>query len=80
MTKPNRPLKETYTEAEAAASLGITIASLHQILDQHIFLSGNPRPASIEFTYTDLLLLSFWSKSGTLPLSDRRILSMPRRK
>ncbi len=79
MTNPNRHLKETYTEAEAAAALGITVAHLHEILDQHIFTPSNRRPESIEFTSNDLLLLSFWNMNGKLPPA-RRVLRMPKRK
>ena len=80
MTNPDRPFKESYTEAEAAAALNITIARLHQILDQHIFTRGSLRPESVEFTSTDLLLLSFWSKNGKSIPATRRVLQMPKRK
>ncbi len=80
MTNPDRPFKESYSEAEAAAMLNITVARLHQLLDQHIFTRGNRRPESIEFTSSDLLLLSFWSKNGKSIPSARRVLQMPKRK
>ena len=73
------PLKEPYTEAEAAAALGITIARLHQLLDQHIFTQGSPRPQSLEFNSNDLLLLSFWNKGGKPRASTKRFLRMPKR-
>ncbi|MGB7553254.1 MAG: hypothetical protein WBM04_02715 [Candidatus Korobacteraceae bacterium] len=80
MTNPNRHSTETYSEAEAAASLGITIAYLHEILDQHIFTQGNTRPESIEFTSNDLLLLSFWNKNVSLSPPTGRVLRMPKRR
>jgi hypothetical protein len=80
MTNPNRHLKDTYTETEAAAALGITIAHLHEILDQNIFTHGNTRPESIEFTSNDLLLLSFWNKNANLSPPAGRVLRMPKRK
>ncbi len=69
--------KETYTEAEAAAALGITVARLHQLLDQHIFTTGCERPQSIQFTASDLLLLSYWNEAG---VSESRVIPMPKRK
>lgn len=80
MTSSNRRLKETYTEAKAAAALGVTIVRLHQILDQHIFTNGSIRPESIEFTSNDLLLVNFWNKNANLPPPPPRILRMPKRR
>jgi hypothetical protein len=80
VTSPSGPLKDTFTEAEAAAALGVTIARLHQILDQHIFTHGSVRPESIEFTSNDLLLLNFWNNNANLASSQRRVLRMPKRK
>ncbi len=80
MTNSNRHLKETFTEAEAATTLGITIDDLHEILDRHIFTQGNTRPESIEFTSNDLLLLSFWNKSSSLSPPTGRVLRMPKRR
>lgn len=79
MPNPERPCKEPYTEAEAAEALGITIARLHQILDQHIFNQAYTRPNAIEFTANDLLLLSVWNHDSMAP-SEGRLLRMPKRK
>jgi prophage maintenance system killer protein len=79
MSNLNRSPQDTYSETEAAAALGITVARLHELLDKHIFTEGNKRPKSIEFTASDLLLLSYWnqdSKHGP----TREVIQMPRRK
>jgi hypothetical protein len=68
-----------YSEAEAAAALGITVSRLHELLDEYIFNQGSPRPPSIEFTSSDLLLLNYWHKNSSTP-RDRRVLQMPRKK
>ena len=67
MTLPKVVTKDYYSEAEAARMLGISIARLHKLLDQHIFNVGGRRPPDIEFTSNDILLLSYWNKesSGT---------------
>ncbi len=80
MTNPNRQLSEMYSEPEAAAALGITVARLHELLDQHIFTNGSIRPESIDFTSNDLLLLSFWNQNCTPSTPTRRVLRMPKRK
>ncbi len=67
-----------YDEHEAAAALGVTIARLHEVLDQHIFTDGNPRPQSLLFTSSDLLLLGYWCNS---PRADSaEVITMPKRK
>jgi hypothetical protein len=63
MSKLKHLPKDSYTEAEAAAALGVTVPRLHQLLDRHIFTDGVKRPRSIEFTSSDLLLLSYWNSS-----------------
>lgn len=62
MTLSKAVPKEYYSEIEAARSLGITLARLHQLLDQHIFNDGSRRPAHLSFNSGDLLLLSYWNK------------------
>ena len=76
MTRPFRPVKEFYSEAEAAGSLNISILELHALLDEHIFNDGNPRPSDISFSEADLVLLGFWSKSKENP----KVIRMPRRR
>ena len=49
MTRPLRPVKECYTEFEAAGYLNISINELYALLDEHIFNDGNPRPANLSF-------------------------------
>jgi hypothetical protein len=78
MPNVKRLSKDVYTEAEAAATLGITVSHLHQLLDQHIFTEG-PRPAAIEFTSADLVLLKFWAK-GDSGQGPSPVLQMPRRR
>jgi len=79
MSNLHRSTKEFYSEAEAAAALGITVARLHQLLDEHIFTDGHPRPNSIEFTASDLLLLSYWNKDAKRAASHE-VIPMPKRK
>lgn len=67
--------KEFYTEQEAAEWLGISLTRLHLLLDEYVFNDGMARPANIELTSSDLLLLEFWNK--TLPL--QKVVSMPKR-
>jgi len=72
------PKDRRYDEKEAAAALGISVARLHEVLDQHIFTMGNPRPQSLHFTSNDLLLLGYWCngpRSGT-----HEVITMPKRK
>ncbi len=76
----DRPLKEHFSEAEAAAALGISITRLHELLDAYIFTQGNKRPEWLEFNSNDLLLLNYWNKSEKSPPAARRVLQMPRRK
>jgi hypothetical protein len=70
-----KPTKQYYSETEAAHSLCISIEALHGILDQHIFNSEHPRPALLEYTHAELLLLSIWAE----PERDRNVLAMPSR-
>ncbi len=80
MTNADRPLKEHFSEAEAAAALGISIIRLHELLDEYIFTQGSKRPEWLEFNSNDLLLLNYWNKSGKVRPSARKVLQMPRRK
>jgi hypothetical protein len=63
ITKPTT--KQLYNEKEAAEVLGIPVLLLHAILDEHVFNEGTPRPESIEFTASDLLLIGYWVETAT---------------
>lgn len=76
MTRPLKPLKEFYTEMEAADELNISIPELHSLLDEYIFNDGSPRPDELSFCEADLVLLGFWSKSKQNP----KVIRMPRRR
>ncbi len=67
---------ESITEQQAAQWLGISIESLHRLLDDHIFNNGTPRPAEVLFTQSDLLLLSYWCDKP----AGAKVLPMPRRR
>lgn len=64
-----------YDEAEVADLLSISIEHLHQLLDEHIFNDGTPRPENLTFTNSELILLGFWQKGEDNP----KVLRMPRR-
>ena len=72
------PKDRLYDEREAAAALGVTIARLHEVLDQHIFTDGNSRPQSLHFTSNDLLLLGYWCNGPRVGTSE--VITMPKRK
>ncbi len=74
-----KPIKQYYNEVEAANLLSISLMALHEILDRYVFSQDNPRPAEIEFTYSELLLLSVWAKPGSGGNIGGNILEMPRR-
>jgi hypothetical protein len=65
MTLPKLVSKDHYSEAEAARILGVSIARLHQLLDHHVFNVGSRRPPDIEFTSSDIVLLSYWNKESS---------------
>lgn len=67
--------KEFYSEQEAAAALGISVARLHLLLDKNVFNDGGSRPKNIEITSSDLLLLQFWNRS----LPRQKVVAMPKR-
>jgi len=78
MSNATRSAKEFYTEAEAAAILGISVVRLHRLLDEHIFTDGNRRPPQLEFTSGDLLLLSYWSNNAR-KAPTHEVIPMPKR-
>jgi len=71
------PKDHLYSESEAAAALGITVARLHQVLDQHIFNNGSLRPNAIRFTSSDLLLLGYWCSGQST--NSHEVITMPKR-
>jgi len=75
MLSLNNTAKQYYNEPEAARMLRITVRELHEILDHHVFTAQNPRPRSIELTYSDLLLLSVWAE----PRRRNNVVEMPHR-
>ncbi|HEY6253023.1 MAG TPA: hypothetical protein VI685_23945 [Candidatus Angelobacter sp.] len=75
MTKSLKPIKEYYSESEAADYLNISIYELYSLLDEHIFNDGTPRPGDLSFCEADLVLLGFWKKSHGNP----KVVRMPRR-
>jgi len=75
MTRPLKPVKEFYTESEAAGYLNISLAELHFLLDKHIFNDGHVRPEGLSFCEADLVLLGFWNTSHDNP----KVIRMPRR-
>ena len=77
MTRPLKPVKEFYTEPEAAGYLNIPLEKLHSLLDEYIFNDGSPRPYDLTFCEADLVLLGFWSKTRN---DNPKVLRMPRRR
>ena len=65
MTLSKAVSKDYFSEAEAAKALGITVARLHYLLDHYVFNEGSRRPANIEFTSSELTLLSYWNKESS---------------
>ena len=69
---------ELYSEAEAAAALGISIARLHELLDKYVFTGENRRPRPIDFTSSDLLLLGYWNNLHAQSTGSN-VIPMPKR-
>jgi len=68
-------MKHLYNEREACEALGIALTSLYSILDEHVFNDGTPRPPNVEFTSSDLLMLSYWVEK--MPVEMENVLTMP---
>jgi hypothetical protein len=68
-----KPMNHYYSETEAAHSLCISVEALHELLDRHIFTSEHPRPAVLDFSHAELLLLSVWAE----PKRGGNVLAMP---
>jgi hypothetical protein len=62
MLNLKKPIKQYYTETEAAHALCISLGALHEILDKHVFSPDHARPAVLEITHAELLLLSVWAE------------------
>ncbi len=75
MLNLRKPMKQYYSETEAAHSLCISLEALHELLDKHVFNDGLTRPAVLEFTHAELLLLSVWAE----PERGANVVSMPAR-
>jgi hypothetical protein len=75
MLSLKKPVKQYYSEHEAAHTLCITLEALHEILDKHLFTPEHPRPDELEFTHAELLLLSVWAK----PERGHNVVAMQRR-
>jgi hypothetical protein len=75
MNNINKPMKEFYTEIEAAEALSISVTRLRMLLDEHVFNDGTNRPAELKFRNSDLVLLKFWDRSTPNP----KVVRMPRR-
>lgn len=78
MPNPKPSAQDSYSEAQAAAALGITVGRLHDLLDQHVFTQGQKRPDSIEFTASDLLLLNYWAQDNKSSPAHE-VIQMPKR-
>lgn len=74
-SKTDRMFKDSYSEAEAAVFLGISVSRLHMLLDEHVFNDGIPRPPDLVLQSSDLVLLRFWHRSTPNP----KVLRMPKR-
>ena len=76
MTRPGRPeMKDSYSEAEAAKALNISIAYLYVLLDENVFNQGTMRPPDMTFCDWELVLLRFWNTSR----KQEKVVRMPRR-
>lgn len=75
MVIPSNAKKEYYTEVEAAQALKISLPRLRQLLDEHVFNDGQPRPDQLSFRLSDIILLEFWDRCTPNP----KIVRMPRR-
>ncbi len=71
----DQPFKQYYSEAEAAAMLGVSVHTIRRLLDQHVFTDGTERPEELLLLASDLVLLRFWQRSEPNP----KVLRMPRR-
>ncbi len=75
MTNTPKPIKEFYTEVEAAEALNMSVTRLFMLLDEYVFNDGSARPEQLKFRNSDLVLLKFWDRSTPNP----KVVRMPRR-
>lgn len=80
-----RMAKDSYSEIEAAGAIGISVTRLHALLDRYVFTGAHRRPQTIEFTSSDLLLLSYWESHGKHGPdrgadNDPKVIAMPFRR
>ncbi len=75
MQNLHRPLKDSFSEEEAAQMLGMSITRLQMLLDQHVFNDGGERPSSLRLRHSDLVLISFWDRAEP----NAKVVRMPRR-
>jgi hypothetical protein len=75
MLKADSSFKQFYSETEAALMLGISLARLHALLDEHVFNDGSERPDGLQLKPSDLVLLRFWHRN----MQDSKVIRMPRR-
>jgi hypothetical protein len=71
----DQPFKQYYTEAEAAAMLGVSVHTVRRLLDEHVFTDGGERPPELFLRASDLVLLRFWHRSEP----NSKVLRMPKR-
>jgi len=70
-----KPIKQYYSESEAAHTLCISVEAIHEVLDKHVFNHEHPRPEVLEFTHAELLLISVWAE----PVRGANVVAMPSR-
>jgi hypothetical protein len=71
-----QPVKQVYSEQEAANSLSISLNTLHNILDRHVFNDGIPRPQTMELLLADVLLVAYWMDEECV---GQKVVTMGRR-
>jgi hypothetical protein len=71
-----QPVKQVYSEQEAANALGISMNSLHSILDRHVFNDGASRPSPLELMLSEVLLIAYWVEEENL---GSKVVSIGRR-
>ena len=59
-------MKQVYSEHEAATSLGISVSTLHSLLDRHVFNEGVTRPSPLELMLSEMLLIAYWVEQENL--------------